>query len=555
MPDTSSDTVNAAEAIVERRSKFSIIWVVPMVAILIGAWLIYKAQSEKGPTVTISFVGAEGVVEGKTKVKFKDVEVGEVSSVQLADGLKSVTITAILDKEFESYLTESTQFWVARPRLTGTHLTGLDTILSGPYVAISPSEEGKPKSEFVGLENPPVIGADTPGKRLVLEADKLGSLGVGSPVYFRQLKAGEVESYELSPNGKALDIKVFIHHPYDKLVGARTRFWNASGITASMSADGIKVSTESLAAIIAGGVAFDSPGDPDTQEPIEDGRHYRLYSSREAATGPTYHRKEQMLLYFDGSVRGLSVGAPVEVRGIKIGEVVDFNIIGDIESLEFLMPVLIEYEPERIGVIKGIRAVGLEERLTQFNEMVAKGFRGQLKTGNLLTGQLFVDLDFFPETKPAEARIEDGVLVIPTIPGSLQELRADLTSIFKRLQAIPFEEIGNNLKETLAGTSRITNSPELTESLASLQQTLAHTEQITESLNSDAMPELRATLTEARRTLTLLQKNVLREDSPIYHDLARALQELSAAARSIRVMADYLERHPDALIKGKRGTR
>lgn len=555
MPNSTEDTVYAAEPIVERRRRFSIIWVVPAVAILIGGWLIYKAETEKGPTVNISFIAAEGVVGGKTKVKFKDVIVGEVETVQLADGLGSVTVTATLHKEFESYLTDKTKFWVARPRLTGTHLSGLDTILSGSYVAIAPSNEGTPQLEFVGLETPPVVSADTPGRRIVLETEHLGSLGVGSPVYYRQLPAGEVEEYELRADGNGLEIKVFVKHPFDKLLTENSRFWNASGITASVSADGIQVSTESVAAILAGGIAFDSPDDLQKPEPVDDGHRFQLYPNRESATGPVSYRKERLLLYFEGSLRGLSIGAPVEIRGIKIGKVIDFKIVGDFAAHKILLPVLIEYEPQRIGVVRGEQAVGLEARLAQYGTLVDLGLRAQLKTGSILTGQLYVDFDFHPEAKPAEVTIEDGVLVFPTIPGELAVLRADITTILKRLQAIPVEDIANNLRDTLAGTKRIANSPELTQSLASLNQTLAHTEQFTDKINAETVPELKATLSEARRSLSLLQRNVLREDSKIYHELTRALEELSTAARSIRVMADYLERHPDALLKGKRGTR
>lgn len=560
MPSTSNESINAAEAVVEHGNRISIIWIVPLVAVLIGGWLIYKAQSEKGPSVVISFVSAEGVVEGKTKVKFKDVDIGEVSSVELGDGLKSVTITALLDKAFEPYLTENTRFWVARPRLRGTQLTGLDTLLSGPYLAISPSDQGKPQRSFTGRENPPVIARDTPGKRLILEADSLDSIEVGSQVYYRRLPAGEVESYKLGPDGRALSIKIFVHHPYDKLVAKDTRFWNASGITASLSANGIQFDTESLSAIIGGGIAFETPstnpsGNPSAETTVGDSHRFKLYPNRDTALQLASYREETMLLFFDDSIRGLSIGAPVEIRGVKIGEVIDFQLQGNAKDLDFRVPVWIKYQPERIVLKAGVRAEGTDQQVHQLKQLAAKGLRAQLKTGSLLTGQLFVDIDFFPDAPPAEVRIEDGVLVMPTIPGELKILRADLTALLTRMQAIPFEQIGDNLNSTLAGASRLTNAPELTQSLASLEQTLEHSEQITRRINSDTLPELQATLAQAGRDLALLEKNVLREDSPIYHELARTLQELSTAARSIRLMADYLERHPDALIKGKRDTR
>ncbi len=535
-------------AVVEERSGWSIVWLIPLAAVLIGAWLAYKALMEKGPEITIVFDSATGLEAGKTKVKYKDVEVGKVTDIGFNDDLSKVRVTAELHPTMREHLREDTRFWVVTARLAAGQVSGLGTLLSGAYIAMDPGDRGKPRREFVGLDKPPVITSEVPGTRFRLEADTLGSIDVGAPVYFRKIRVGQVEDYALREDGSSVEFKIFIRSPYDRLVRENTRFWNASGIEVKMDAEGFRLRTESLVSVLVGGIAFDAPADLEPGGPPDLETPFHLYGSYEETTQPEYHHKKRYLIYFRDSVRGLNVGAPVLIRGIEVGKVVDIKFEFDADTLEFQVPVLIELEPERVK-LTGHGAKGQDRTFGE--ELIARGLRAQLKTGNILTGQLLVELDMHPDAPPETLRKENGYEVIPAVPGEIDQFKQGLLGVLRRIEALPLEDIGRNLNETLAGANRIANSQALVEALAHLNATLAQTQEATRSLNQEALPELQATLKEARLALENL-RGLVRPDSPLYQELMVMTRELSAAARSIRMMSNYLEQHPEALLKGKR---
>jgi paraquat-inducible protein B len=559
-----------------RRHQISIVWFVPLVALLIGGWLVYKTVSEKGPTISISFKTAEGLEAGKTKIKYKDVELGQVTEIRLTPDLSRVLVTAELVKESEDFLSANTRFWIVRARVAAGQISGLGTLFSGAYIGLDPGKLGLPGSQFVGLETPPVVTTDLPGRHFRLHASRLGSLDIGAPVYFRQIKVGQVVGYKLAEDGQAVSVKIFINDPIDKQIYKNTRFWNASGLDFAVDAAGIRVNTESLVTILIGGLAFDTPANLEPGGPVEDGYNFKLYESRERIYDKTYTEKSRWLLYFEGSVRGLTVGSPVEFRGIPVGQVLDINMAYDSDKKIFLIPVLIEIEQERIKVIGQVDAA---DRKQQNDYLVAQGMRAQLKTGSLITGQLYVELDFHPEAEPAQIIWEGRYPQMPTVPTSMEEITTSLTQLLKKLEKLPIEQIGNDLRDTVQGAKRLVNSAELQESivalnqtlnqvqqftatltkvitpelrsaLASLNTTLKYTSKLAQNFDRTAVPELDATLKEAQSTLNAIKGSVSK-DSPLYYELMRVFKELSGAARSIRVMADYLERNPDALIYGK----
>ena len=252
-----------------RRRQISIVWVVPLVALLIGAWLVYKAISEKGPTITIAFKSAEGLEAGKTKIKYKDVELGQVTEINLSSDLSHVVVTAELVKATENFLTANTRFWVVRARVAAGEVSGLGTIFSGAYIALDPGKTGLPASHFVGLETPPVVTTDLPGRPLHPEGLNPGLPGYRPPVYYRQIKVGQVVGYKLEEDGRAVTVKIFVNAPFDKFVYKNTRFWNASGLDVAVDASGIRVNTESIVTILIGGIAFDTPANLEPGGPAE----------------------------------------------------------------------------------------------------------------------------------------------------------------------------------------------------------------------------------------------------------------------------------------------
>jgi len=519
-----------AHAVVQTKKGISIVWVVPLVAILIGGWLAYKAITEKGPSITITFESAEGLEAGKTKIKYKDVEVGQVESILLSDDLGHVIVTADMTKESKSHLTENTRFWVARARIGAGQVSDLGTLFSGAYISIDPGKPGKPARSFKGLETPPVVTADLPGRHFILQAEKLSSLDVGWPIYYRQIKVGQVVAYELKKDGQAFGIKIFIHAPYHEYVRENSRFYNAGGLDVSLDATGIKVNTESFVTLMIGGIAFETPKNSGPSPAAKEGYTFRLYETREEIYEKAYVKKVRWLLNFDGSVRGLSVGAPVEFRGIEVGEVIDIKLEFDYNTMEFRIPVVVELEPERI------KTTGKEmtDRRKRIEILAEKGLRAQLKLGNLLTGQLYIDLDVYPDEPLKKVLWDEEYPELPTIPTPLEEITKSVTRIVDKLDRIPLEQIGNDLRETLAHLNKST------EQLSKLMQ----------NLDKTVAPAATATLEQSQTTLVKLDR-LLDAESPTGHELKRALSELADAAHNINVLTDYLGRHPESLLYGK----
>ena len=522
-----------------------LVWLIPLVAALVGGWLAIKAIVDKGPTVTVTFATAEGLEKGKTKVRYKDVEIGLVTEVALSPDTSRVVVTAELVKDANKYLVEDTRFWVVRPRISGGTISGLGTLLSGSYVGVDIGKSANPRQEFVGLELPPVIYSGAPGREFVLHAPNIGSLDVGSPVYFRRLQAGQVSGHSLDKGGKGVTIKVFINSPYDRFVNTNTRFWQASGIDFTLDASGIKVTTESIVSILIGGLAFETPVESTDLPPAPADTRFKLFPNAQLALKNPEPDVMKVSMVFNESTRGLVVGAPVDWRGIVYGHVTAISPVTEKtkKTRQFNIKVEAEVYPQRMRPSDAGDAPVLsnDRRRALTNTMIERGLRAQLRTGSLLTGQLYVALDFFPDqpkikTKPIKKGdfAHDELPEIPTIPSSLLELLETLSSIGRKIDRFPLEEVGVDMQAALKSATRMMNWVE-----------------------ADLAPEARATLVDLRATLTEARKAIdsadqaLKPASPLSQDARDAMREFARAAAAVRVLADYLERHPDALLWGK----
>jgi paraquat-inducible protein B len=385
-----------------------------------------------------------------------------------------------------------------------------------------------------------------PGSDFLLRATTLGSLDVGAPVYYRQIQVGQVIGYDLDKKGQHITIKAFVNAPHHKLVRKNTRFWNASGFDLKLDAGGLKINTQSLVSIMMGGVAFDTPTSLAAGGAAEPGHVFRLYETRDSIFERTYTEKIHYLLNFQGSIRGLTVGGPVEFRGIKIGQVVDIKAIFDRETLTPRITVLIETEPQRWEVLGEVSV----DQKTQIETLVARGLRAQLKSGSMLTGQLFVDLDFHPDAAEAQVKHGQKFPELPTIPAPLQIITARVTQILSKLESVPIKKIGKDLGDTLANVKRLSESKELLEAVQALNATLQETREFVQKLDSNIAPAISSTLDQAQKTLVSVE-GTLGQDSPLQHEMRQAIKELGEAARAVRILTDYLERHPEALIYGK----
>jgi len=509
-----------AEAVIEKRTWPSLIWLIPVVAALLGAFVAWRAISERGPAITIHFATAEGLEAGKTKVKYKDVEVGLVEEIELARDLSGVVVHARMVREFEPQLTDKTRFWVVTARVAGGQVSGLGTLFSGAHIAVDPVSEGKASRKFRGLDEAPVVTTDEPGRHFVLRSYTAGAFSVGTPVYYRRIRVGEVISSELDPSGEFVAVGIFVHAPHDARVSTETRFWNASGFDVAMTAEGVRLDTESVASILIGAISFATPPGA-ADEVAADGAVFPLYESREASERRVYTQRVTWLLHFEQSVRGLVPGSPVEFRGIRIGQVQDVRL--QIEGGgRIRIPVVVEVEPERFS-----GNLPEAERRAALDHLVEQGMRAQLKRGNLLTGQLVVALDMYKNAPPAQVVWSEPYPEMPTIPTPLEEITADLASIVQKIDRMPFGEIGADLRDSLAAMSELTRQ-----------------------INEDVVPRLNDALVSADHTLASTNAMV-GADSPINQELRRALVELTETARALGLAADQFEQEPESLIWGR----
>jgi len=530
-PRTPSDLPDIPEAAVAPKSMWSLqlVWLIPLVAVVIGGWLAVKSIMERGPRITISFANAEGIEAGKTKITFKDVQIGQVTAVTLSRDLKRVIVTADLVKDFSPHLVDDTRFWLVRPRISGGTVSGLGTLVSGAFIAVSVGKSSEKRRVFTALETPPVIDIDTPGRTFVLRSNTAGSLSVGAPVFYRQLQAGQVISYGLDPDGQGVTFKIFITQDYLQYVTGNTRFWNESGFNVTADANGIKLDVGSLVSVLIGGIEFETP-DLDWAGPSETpAKEFKLFSDRSEALKNPESYVWQVRAVFDESVRGLARGAPVDFRGIPAGEVVSVDVDLDRKAHKLLIPVTLNLYPDRLRArdIQHRATPTWAERRAYIDGMVAIGLRAQLRTGNLLSGQRYVSLDFVPGAPKASIDWSANPPQFPTAGGSLEELQTSIASIAKKINEMPLKRIGDDVHQTLASADKL------------LQR-----------LDTEVTPEVHEMLADARKALSSADR-VLAADAPLQQDAQGALREMAEAARALRVLADYLERHPESLIRGK----
>jgi paraquat-inducible protein B len=538
--------------------RFSLIWIIPIVTAAIGAWLAWDTLSQRGPLVTISFRAAEGLQAGQSHVRYKAVDMGLVERVALTPDLQHVAVTVRMTREAEPLLTDHAQFWVVKPRFFAGAVSGLETLFSGAYIGLAvTSLGGETKHDFTGLEDPPVLQSDEPGHTFLLRSARIGNINVGSPVYYRDLTVGEVLGWDVADMADSVTLHVFVRTPYDRYVHDGTRFWNASGATVKLGTSGLEFQLESLRALVLGGIAFDTPVEARNSPVSSENHQYPLYANKDAADAASYEQRVQMLAYFGGSVAGLGVGAPVTLRGIRIGEVVAVSLRYDPSTDNVVVPVEFNVEPERIAQWR-VQPTG--NRLAALRELVQRGLRVRLDSTSLLTGQKQLTIDIYPNTPPAEVRIEGDRAVIPTLPSGSDDIMSSASAILAKLNAMPFEQIGDNLNGALQGLSGVANSEQLRQSLASLQTTLAGTQDLVKRLNAgldpalQRLPEVAAGLEDSVRRANRLIASLdagYGGNSTFSRDIDRMMLQLTDTARSVRVLADLLARHPEALIRGR----
>jgi paraquat-inducible protein B len=543
------------------RSWPSSIWIIPALAVLVALGIAVDAVLSEGPTVTIVLKSADGVEAGKTFVKYKDVNIGQVTAVQFSEDFEKVEVRAKIARSAARLMVDDAKFWVVQPRVTLSGVSGLGTLIAGNYIGFEAGQSSERSKTFVGLDTPPVINGG-PGRQYLLRAADLGSLGIGSPVYLRRLQVGQVVAYDLARDGRTMEIKLRIDAPYDRYVTPRTRFWNASGLDVSLGTNGVDVRTESLVALLAGGIAFatpdagERPGDDSADDasmaPAPADAVFALHPDRATAMKNAESIVHHYQLTFNESLRGLSIGAPITLFGLPVGVVTDVGLEYDARTHDVRPRVGVDVFPERLvaRLAPQQRKSGQDllqrspERAHRDLERLVshRGLRAQLRTGSLLTGQLYVALDFFPDAAPARVDWNAPQPQFPVVMSILPDVETKLSSLLAKLDRLPLEAIAGDLRGDLAA----------------LHTTLEQASALLARADAGVLPELEKTLAGARQTLASAdrlmnsaERNLIGAHAPLQQDLHDALQELTRAARSLRVLSETLERNPEALLRGK----
>jgi len=542
-PIGTPDDLPHAVADPPRRKRLPFVWILPVLVAVVAAIVVLQQKLAEGPRIDIDFLSADGIEVNKTKIRYKDVDIGDVTDIHVAKDRKKVVVTARIHEDAREYLVDDTRFWVVRPRVAGGSVSGLGTLVSGAYISLDVGRSSIKRRTFDGLEVPPIVTSDLPGREFVLHADDIGSLSVGSAVFYRHMAAGQVVAYSLDPGGASVTIKIFIYKPYDAFVTRATRFWQASGIDMSIGSEGVKLRTESLTSILEGGIAFQALPAAATANTVPADTAFTLYTDRERAMRQSDTEVRTFIMYFKGSLRGLSVGAPVDLRGITIGEVKSLSVEYERDGGTLRFPVEVDIFPQRIrGRDRhGDHPLGIDETSDTasrvlVDSLVAHGMRAELKTGSLLTGQKYVALDFHTEVPPDPVGWDSKPAVFPTTTGALDDIQDSVGSIAKKLDKVPFDQMTARLMTTLT----------------TLDDTLKTTDRLVRQIDGTLAPQISATLTEAQGAMKNA-KEMLGQDAPLQSDLSATLLELSRAARSVSALVDYLERHPESLLRGKPG--
>jgi paraquat-inducible protein B len=530
--DSDLRSLPQATVVPRSRTRFSVVWIIPILAAVVAIGIAVRYILNEGPTITIVFKSAEGIEAGKTFIKYKDVNIGQVTEVKLTEDFGKVEVKAKMAKSAAGLIVEDAKFWVVRPRISLSGVSGLGTLLGGNYIGFEAGHSDRKLRTFTGLEVPSII-AGLPGRQFMLKAGNLGSLGIGSPIYYRRLQVGQVIAYDLAADGETVDIKVFVNAPYDKYVRLGTRFWNASGVDVSVGANGFDVRTESLVALFAGGLAFETPASLAQAGPAPANTVFTLHADQATAMKQPDTISRRYVLYFDESLRGLSVGAPVTFYGMTVGVVTDVGLIFDPATLNMRPRVDFTFYPNRIIARLAPNEANADNAMLQRSEQAAhhpilqrlveeRGMRAQLRSGSLLTGQLYVAFDYFPKAPKAKVDWNGETPELPVARSTIPDVENKLLSITAKLDKLPLEAIGNDLKKDLEA----------------LHQTLE---------------DAGGTLAAGERVMNNADKTLVGPNAAAQQELHDALQELARAAASLRTLTDYLERHPESLIRGKSG--
>jgi paraquat-inducible protein B len=512
-----------------RRSRFQLVWLIPIIAAIIAGYLGYRTLMEQGPLLTLTFDAADGLEAGQTQVKYKAVALGTVESIDLAGDDSHVVVKVRMNNVGARFLNSHARYWVERPRLNPADIAGIETLLSGAYITVDPGKSGgRYQDSFTGLEQPPGVRSDEPGRTYTLMADSLGSINSGSPVFFRDVVAGEVLGYDIGNGLGPIKISVFIRAPFDDLVRPDSRFWNSSGLVVGTRGGVLQLQLQSVQALLAGGVTFSMPASAKDEAPSPADASFQLYASHQEADAAAYGTQIPLITYMTSDVSGLTPGAPVNVLGIQVGDITSVKLELDPVTGSMRVRVAMQVQPERVLQLPATATAQDQQAVLQ--RLVDRGLRAELGTASYVTGQKLIDLTMEPNAEPAQITREGDALVVPSRAGGLDATLASLSDISAKMDKIPFQQIGDNLNKLLVTANGTLGGPQM-------KQTLT---------------QLNTTLQTANTTLQGVNQG-FGADSDFQRSLQQVLDQTNTALQAVTALSNYLNRHPQSLLVGRGG--
>ncbi|MEO6777050.1 MAG: MlaD family protein [Kofleriaceae bacterium] len=539
MSEINVDDLPAPNVHQDKRGRPAAIWIVPLIAIAAATALAVRTYLRAGPTIKIVFDSAEGLTVGQSDVRYKNVPVGKVTDIDISDDLAEIVATVELNRGAAKLAVSDTRFWVERPRIGVGGVSGLGTLLNGAYIGVDVGTSKKSADHFIGLEKPPGITRDQHGTRFRLIARDGGSLAVKSPVYLRREQVGSISVIALAADGKSVEIEVFIDSPYDHLVTDQAVFWNASGMDVTLDASGLRLDTQSLATVVAGGIAigFRDPDHPG--KAAAENSRFALFDDRAHAMATPDREQLALAMRFAQPLRGIDSGTGIDFDGVALGNVDRVRLGYDAKTRAFFSDVDATVYPRRLGaaydalVAEGARTGTSGPEMLQ--ALVARGLRAQIRSGNLLTGQNFIALVMMPNEAKTQVAMRDGTWIVPTERGGTDMIQDQIASIVAKVDKIPFDAIGGDVHDATRAASTL----------------FGH-------LDHEVVPDTKKLVDQAevamealREGLAALRDNVAAADSPIQQSARTTLEELERAAFSLRGLADYLKHHPETILRGR----
>jgi paraquat-inducible protein B len=558
MSNDFSDDLESFPPADEKRRRFSGIWILPIVAALISGYLAIRSYMEHGPDIAISFKSAEGLSVGQTQIKYKAVTLGTVKSIELKPDLSGILVKASMTSSARNFLTDHAKFWVVRPQLNAANISDFQLLVSGTYIQIEPGAPGGDKrTSFTGLEQPPDMRSDQSGRVYLLKAAKLGPIGIGSPVYFRDIEAGQILNYDIGDGTGPIILSVFVRDPYAQFVRPDSRFWNVSGVNVKLSG-GLHIEFQSLQSLLSGGIAFGMPDKAVNEQQAEARTTFPLYNTKQEADmadGVRFH----CVSYFQSAIKDLAPGSPVQIYGVYVGEVTDVKLVFDPEQNKSRIRVAFDIKP---NLAFGAAADNNEDTVDIMHNLVQKGMRATLSSSDLVAGYQLLSLQFSPKSQPVEIANEGDAMIVPGVAGS--DISGAVADIAGKLGQIPFDQIGDHLNHLLTSADTTFGGPEMKQAVHDLADTMSNAQKITKAADENLTPalqklpeisnQLQSAIAHANEFMGSVNSGY-GENSDFHRSVKRVMDEVNDASRSIRLLADYLDRHPEALLAGKSETQ